>query len=484
MGYSLNYPDSDFYKFEEFMGESQNLNACENLKGFLGSRLRNLYLENEFVYYILKYKQYSEEYDDELDKKYKFESLVDKLETEKDNENYNIADDLIKGFKVLNDFSDLKGIFNDIDSIIPKSGFKNEMLPELIKIINEFVFDDGYNMFYDMLEEILYWDIYHSDNIYKNVITPAEINELMSKLILSSVSDSEKTYSVLDGFAGFGCSLNSVRKHFLYNHYNMVGMGFEINPQISKIGRLINTLLYDDLEFFIKLDALILDDRFNNSVDRIISQVPFNPKGKLTEQQKEALKSRGIDLSTDNLSEWIYILSLLSSLDDDGFMVVAVPQGSLSKVSDEHYREKIINDNVLDGVIKLPPKISRLTSTSISILIFKKNRGADEKVFFLDATDYYEPKKRYNKLTREDINLIVEHYTYRKERNWGNFANISIETIKENGFSLNVNTYINDFDDEDIELKDLLNERKEIMEELAYLDEIEENFNSKYFSIN
>lgn len=477
MGYSLNYPDYDSHEFKEYINESQNLNTCENLKDFLRPKLRNLYLENKFIYYILKYKQYSEIYNDELDKNYKFESLVKKLESEKDNKNYNIANDLIKGFENLNEIHYLKGIFEDVDSIIPKTGFKNEMLPELINIINEFTLDDYDYTFYNILEEILYWDIYHSDNIYRNVITPAEINELMSKLIYS-VSDMKKTYYIFDGFAGFGCSLNSVHNH-LQNYKNVYISG-EKNEQISEIGKLFNNLLSDDRNHIYNRDTLTLDNRFNNSMDRIISQVPFNPKEKLTVEQKEALESRGIELSTFNLSEWIYVLSLLSYLKNDGFMVVAIPYGSLSKIKDKQYREKIINENVLDGVIKLPPKISRLTNTSISILIFKKDRKQNEKVFFIDASEWYEPKKRYNKLTNEYINRIVSEYSDKKDSKY--CSNISIDTIKDNDFNLNFNSYINKLDIEHIDLSEILNERKEIMEDLTYLDDIINNFNSKYYS--
>jgi len=123
----------------------------------------------------------------------------------------------------------------------------------------------------------------------------------------------------------------------------------------------------------------------------------------------------------------------------------------------------------LDAVIGLPAKIFYGTSIPTCILVLKKNRAPDDNVVFIDASgdDHYTKEGNQNVLRDQDVDLIVETYRQRKEKD--KFSHIaSLEDIAENDYNLNIPRYVDTFEEEEpVDLKAVSMELKELDKELA-----------------
>lgn len=97
-------------------------------------------------------------------------------------------------------------------------------------------------------------------------------------------------------------------------------------------------------------------------------------------------------------------------------------------------RRKLVEENLLDTVIGLPP-ISSCTGIPACILIFKRNRP-DHRVLFVDATHELEAGTTQNRLRAEDIEKILAESMRNSADKYAHLA--EFEEIKENDFNLNV----------------------------------------------
>jgi len=178
---------------------------------------------------------------------------------------------------------------------------------------------------------------------------------------------------------------------------------------------------------------------------------------------------RGIPPKTKG--DYAFILHMIETLKPSkGRMGVVVPHGVLFRGSSEgKIRKQLIEENLLDTVIGLPEKLFYGTGIPAAILVFKKNKK-DKNVLFIDASRDYQDGKNQNFLREEDIEKVLT--TAKKRENVDKYAYLaSFEEIKENDFNLNIPRYVDTFEEEEeIDLKAVLKERKELKGELEKLE--------------
>src|SRR5699024_8974604 len=109
------------------------------------------------------------------------------------------------------------------------------------------------------------------------------------------------------------------------------------------------------------------------------------------------------------------------------------------------------------------------TSIPTTVIILKKNR-ANRDVFFIDASKEFEKGRNQNKLTKENIDKIVD--TYKKRKDIEKYAHLaSFEEIKENDFNLNITRYVDTFEEkEPVDMAALGATIKDIRKEKAELE--------------
>jgi type I restriction enzyme M protein len=147
-----------------------------------------------------------------------------------------------------------------------------------------------------------------------------------------------------------------------------------------------------------------------------------------------------------------------SAVDDTGRVAVIVPHGVLFRSGAEgHIRKALIEEDVLDAVISLPPNLFYGTGIPVAILVFDKARKDTLNrpgVLFIDASRDFEQGTNRNHLRDEQLNRIFDAYMrYADENKYAHVA--TIDELKENGFNLNIPRYVDTFEAEepiDVEL--------------------------------
>jgi len=133
-------------------------------------------------------------------------------------------------------------------------------------------------------------------------------------------------------------------------------------------------------------------------------------------------------------------------------------------------RRKLIEENLLDGVIGLPPNLFYGTGIPATILVFKRNRP-DDTVIFIDASREFEAGTPQNKLRPVDIERIVT--TYRQRENVDKYAYLAaFAEIEENDFNLNIPRYVDTFEpEEEIDITTVQAKIAELNMQLAEMEQ-------------
>jgi type I restriction enzyme M protein len=284
--------------------------------------------------------------------------------------------------------------------------------------------------------------------------TPAKISELMAKLAQPKPGD-----KICDPACGSGSLLIKVADEAGSDNYALFGQ--EVNGGTWALARM-NMFLHgrdsariewcDTLNSpaLVELDKLM---KFNI----VVANPPFSlEKWGAENAEKDTYNRfwRGVPPKTKG--DYAFITHMIEiALPRDGRVVVIAPHGVLFRGSSEgRIRQKLIEENLLDAVIGLPPNLFPSTSIPVALLVFDRSReegGINEScndVIFIDASKEYQSGKNQNALLDEHIEKIVQVYRDRKEVD--KYAHVaSLEEIQENAFNLNIPRYVDTIEEEE-----------------------------------
>ncbi len=145
---------------------------------------------------------------------------------------------------------------------------------------------------------------------------------------------------------------------------------------------------------------------------------------------------------------------IATTTEGTGRVGVVVPHGVLFRGGGEGtIRRALIEENLLDAVIGLPPNLFYGTAIPAAILVFRRDRGhgpvARTDVLFIDASREFAQDKNQNRL-RADVDVPKIVAAYRARVIVPRYAYLaSREEIAENDFNLNIPRYVDTFEDED-----------------------------------
>jgi type I restriction enzyme M protein len=154
----------------------------------------------------------------------------------------------------------------------------------------------------------------------------------------------------------------------------------------------------------------------------------------------------------------------------NGRVGVIAPHGVLFRGSSEgKIRQALIEENLLDAVIGLPPNLFYGTGIPAAILIFKR-RKPDDTVLFIEASREFEPGTNQNRLRSANLDKIVATYCARQSID--KYAYLAtFDEIKENDFNLNIPRYVDTFEEEEeIDIAAVQQEIGEIETKLAVVE--------------
>lgn len=125
-------------------------------------------------------------------------------------------------------------------------------------------------------------------------------------------------------------------------------------------------------------------------------------------------------------------------------------------------RKYLVDNNYVDSIIQLPSNLFFGTPIATCIMVLKKGK-VDSKTLFIDATNECVKVTNNNKLTKNNIDKIVDCFTKRSEvQHFSHLA--TYEEILKNDYNLSVSTYVEVEDTrEKIDIVKLNAEIKEIV---------------------
>ena len=320
--------------------------------------------------------------------------------------------------------------------------------------------------------------------------TPNKVSELVARLAAPKEND-----RIYDGTCGSGGLLLKAFAQIKNRKARIYGQ--EQNMQTWALCRM-NMFLHgvDDAVIW-QGDTLSNPGNIENDhlmkFQCIVANPPFSLDkwdsgflGDASENDKKAKMTADLDtfhrfdwgVPPTSKGDYAFVMHFLHSLDDaTGRMCIVLPHGVLFRgASEGKIRQTIIEKfNFLDAVIGLPANLFYGAGIPACILIFRKNRGANNHVLFVDASgdEHYEKGKNQNILREQDVAKIVDTYnTYLADPSYGGEEKYSyvatLDEIKENDYNLNIPRYVDTFEEEAlVDIDDVKTNIKNIEEELS-----------------
>jgi len=296
--------------------------------------------------------------------------------------------------------------------------------------------------------------------------TPPEVSTLLAKLVAPSPGD-----RICDPACGSGSLLIKVGREVGSNDFSLFGQ--ESNGSTWALCRM-NMFLHE-------MDAARIEwcDTIGNprlvegdklmKFNVVVANPPFSLK-KWGQEEAAADKFnrfwRGVPPKSKG--DYAFITHMIeTALEDDGKVGVIVPHGVLFRGGSEGaIRQKLIEDNLLEAVVGLPPNLFFGTGIPAAILIFHKGREKKD-VLFVDASREFEDGKNQNCLRDEDIEKIVKTVrSFRTQKKYSYRA--KLKKIRENDFNLNIPRYVDTYEEEmEIDIPAVQQEIEQLEKDLA-----------------
>jgi type I restriction enzyme M protein len=186
-------------------------------------------------------------------------------------------------------------------------------------------------------------------------------------------------------------------------------------------------------------------------------------------------------------ADFAFIQHMFSILNKNGQAAIICSQGILFRGNEEEeIREKMISEDIIEGVIALPPKLFYGTGIPGCVLILNRNKPESrrKKIIFIYAANYYEEGTVRNKLRGSDIEKIVS--AFKNYYDVVKFCHIAeLDDLKQNEFNLNVSRYVDTSEnEEEIDIQTTIDNLKRLEKEKQEIEiQVEENLKELGFKI-
>lgn len=347
---------------------------------------------------------------------------------------------------------DFAGLFDDIDVNSNKLGGtvakRNDKLVKLLDGIGNMNLgnyqDNTIDAFGDAYEYLMGMYAGNAGKSGGEYFTPQEVSELLTRLAIVGKTEVNKVY---DPACGSGSLLLKSAKILGKDNVRQGFYGQEINITTYNLCR-INMFLHDiDYDKFdiANEDTLLSPQHWDDEpFEVIVSNPPYSIKWEGEDNPVLIGDSRfapaGV-LAPKSKADLAFIMHSLSWLATNGTAsIVCFPGIMYRGGAEKKIRQYLIDNNFIDCIIQLPSNLFYGTSIATCIMVLKKSKS-DNKTLFIDASNEFLKVTNNNKLTEENIQKIVDHFTTREDVD--HFSRlVSFDEIKEQDYNLSVSTYV------------------------------------------
>ncbi len=178
--------------------------------------------------------------------------------------------------------------------------------------------------------------------------------------------------------------------------------------------------------------------------DRVIANPPFSLKnwGRNLAEHDDFGRYR-FGIPPKDAGDLAFVQHMIASLNQEGIMGVVVPHGVLFRGDTEgKIRKGILEADLIEAVIGLPPKLFYKKPYSVVLLIINKNKKPERrgKVLFINAELGYQKGRKQNILREQDIEKVVECFNaYNKIKQFSRV--VHLEEIRKNDYDLTIRRY-------------------------------------------
>lgn len=276
--------------------------------------------------------------------------------------------------------------------------------------------------------------------------TPSEVVWLLVSLLKPHAG-----MKIYDPTVGSGGMLIQTRNYLVKHGENAANLslyGQEMNLSTWAICKM-NMFLHGVLNADIRKGDTIRDPQHIDSgrlmtFDRVIANPPFSlAKWGKEEADNDSFGRFRYGTPPKDTGDLAFVQHMISSLNSEGRMGVVVPHGVLFRgASEKVIRKGILDDDLLEAVIGLPPALFYGTGIPAALLIINKKKDSPRKnkVIFINGELDYQEGKNQNKLRDEDIEKILTTIdAYEDVKRYAKV--VSLEEIRENDYNLNIRRY-------------------------------------------
>lgn len=410
--------------------------------------------------WVYEHNEALDEYGDALDEEieadfHRFEMPTGTLWSEVTGTVVNLGAEIAKTFQRIEKANprSLAGVFGDA------SWGNKERLPEsalvnLIQAFNRIKLDPS-TVSHDLLgtgyEYLLKNFADESGKKAGEFFTPREVVNL-----LVGILQPEPGESVYDPTCGSGgmlvATINQLRESGK-DHRTLRVYGQEINLTTASIARM-NLFLHEIEDFDIKRGDTLRAPAFKDTsgavrtFDTVIANPPFSLAN--WGADRWAADPRAFcGLPPVKNGDFAFVQHMVSSMNPGtGRVGVVMPHGVLFRGGAEaKIRQRLIEKDLLEAVVGLPPNLFYSTSIPACLLIFRSQKPAQRKdrVLFIDGSARFVKGKNQNFMSNDDVSTLTEAYHTGEDPDGEGGANVRlvpVDEIKENGFDLNIGRYM------------------------------------------
>lgn len=388
-------------------------------------------------------------------------------------------EDLVQGFRDIEQSSEIfENLFEDIDLYSKKLGVspqkQNKTIADVMKELSVLnMAGHAGDVLGDAYEYLIGQFASESGKKAGEFYTPQPVAKLMTQIVLQG-KENQKGFSVYDPTMGSGSLLLNAKKYS--NEPGTISyFGQELNTSTYNLARM-NMILHgvstanQDLRNADTLDQDWPTEEPTN-FDAVLMNPPYSANWSADKGFLEDVRfsTYGV-LAPKSKADFAFLLHGYYHLKDSGVMAIVLPHGVLFRGGGEGKIRKVLLENgAIDTVIGLPANIFFNTSIPTTVIILKKDRPTKD-VLFIDASQEFEKAKNQNTLTDEHIDMILEAYA--KRENKEKYAYVAgFEEIVENDYNLNIPRYVDTFEEEeDIPLETISTTIQQTKKDLAHTE--------------
>jgi type I restriction enzyme M protein len=276
--------------------------------------------------------------------------------------------------------------------------------------------------------------------------TPGEVVRLLIQLIKPAAGN--EIYDPAVGSGGFLIQAHQYIEEQGQNPNDLALYGQDPNGTVWSIC-VMNMILHNITHFTIENgdtleDPLILDGGSIRKFDRVIANPPFSQNYSRA-TLKFPSRFREWCPETGKKADLMFVQHMIASLKPDGHMATIMPHGVLFRGGKEKLiRELLINDDVIEAIISLPPGLFYGTGIPACVIVVNKSKpdALRGKVLFINADREFAEGKNQNKLRPEDIEKIDFVFTQKRELKKYSRLVDKAEIVDKHDYNLNIRRYV------------------------------------------